>query len=35
MAELNALSLEIFGKPLDQLNEREQEALQEFYKSKP
>ena len=35
MAELNALSLEIFGKPLDQLNEREQEALQEFISQNP
>ncbi len=35
MAELNALSLEIFGKPLDQLNEREQEALQNFISQNP
>jgi hypothetical protein len=35
MAELNALSLEIFGKPLDQLNEREQEALKEFMSKNP
>jgi len=35
MAELNALSLEIFGKPLDQLDEREQEALQNFISQNP
>ena len=35
MAELNALSLEIFGKPLDQLNEKEQEALQNFISQNP
>jgi len=35
MAELNNLSLEIFGKPLDQLDEREQEALQNFISQNP
>jgi len=35
MAELNALSLEVFGKPYDMLNDREQEALQMFMSQNP
>jgi len=35
MAELNALSLELFNKPYDQLNDREQEALQMFISQNP
>ena len=35
MAELNNLSMEVFGKPLDQLNEREQELLKEFMSQNP
>ena len=35
IAELNMLSREVFGKPYDQLNEREQEALKEFMSKNP
>ena len=35
MAELNAISLEVFGKPYDQLNEREQESLMNFVSQNP
>jgi len=35
LAELNMLSREVFGKPYDQLNEREQEALKEFMSQNP
>jgi len=35
LAELNALSLEVFGKPYDLLNEREQDALQMFISQNP
>jgi len=35
LAELNMLSREVFGKPYDQLNEREQEALKEFMSKNP
>ena len=34
-AELNMLSIEIFGKPYDQLNDREQEALENFISQNP
>ena len=35
MAELNMLAIEVFGKPLDQLNEKEQEALMNFISKNP
>ena len=35
MAELNSISLEVFGKPYDQLNEREQESLMNFVSQNP
>jgi hypothetical protein len=35
LAELNALSLEVFGKPYDMLNEGEQEALMNFMSQNP
>ena len=35
LAELNAISLEVFGKPYDQLNEREQESLMNFVSQNP
>ena len=35
MAELNMLTIEIFGKPYDQLNDREQDALQNFMSQNP
>ena len=35
MAELNMLSIEVFGKPYNMLNEREQEALQMFMSQNP
>ena len=35
LAELNALSLEVFGKPYDMLNEKEQEALMNFMSQNP
>jgi len=35
IAELNMLSIEVFGKPYDRLNEREQEALKEFMSKNP
>jgi len=35
LAELNMLSIEVFGKPYDRLNEREQEALKEFMSKNP
>jgi hypothetical protein len=34
MAELNMLSIELFGKPLDQLNETEKEQLQNLIQSR-
>ena len=34
MAELNMLSIELFGKPLDQLNETEREQLQELIQNR-
>ena len=35
LAELNMLSIEVFGKPYDMLNEKEQEALQMFMSQNP
>ena len=35
IAELNMLALEVFGRPYDQLNEREQESLMNFISQNP
>jgi len=35
LAELNMLSIEVFGKPYDMLNEKEQEALELFMSQNP